>query len=209
MNRYQHQAEHQQPNHGRSVPGRRFTRRVLIQEHVSYGFNQFHVLDFDGDGHLDVVTVNGNNMEMRDAPLRPYHGVRIWLGDGALGLREAWHYPMYGAFTAIVRDLDADGDPDIAANAFYPNWYAEEPETFTVLENLGALEFEARTLRGEHWGRWLRIAAGDANGDGRVDLVLGAGNIPGGGLHPGRPRLYQRYRERLENADSLLVLERR
>jgi hypothetical protein len=186
--------------------GRRFERVVLIAEHVSYGFNHFEVADFDGDGHLDLVVVNGNNMELPDPPLRPYHGVRIWLGDGKLGFREAYFYPMYGALTALVGDFDADGDLDIAVNAFYPDWDAADPETFTLLENRGKLDFEPRSLGGASWGRWLRVAAGDIDGDGRIDLVLGAANIPGGGLRPERPKIYQRYRERLEGGTSLLVL---
>jgi len=187
---------------------RRFEQRVLLEEHVSIGYNAFELHDFDGDGHLDLLLTNGNNMEMLDPPLRPYHGVRIALGDGALGFREVYRYPMYGAMTTVARDLDGDGDRDLLVNAFYPDWSASEPETLTLLENLGDLHFEARSLGGDHWGRWLRIAAGDLDGDGDVDLFAGAGNLPGGGLHPGRPRLYERYRRRLSSAPALLELQR-
>ena len=195
---------------------RRFERRVLLQEHVSFGPNEMHVLDFDGDGVLDLVVTNGNNMELPDPPLRPYHGVRVYLGDGALGFREAAFHPMYGALTSVVRDLDGDGDLDLAVNGFYPDWRAEEPETFHVVENLGRspgddgrFALAARGLRGEAWNRWLRVEAGDLDGDGRPALYLGAGNVPGGGLNPARPRQWARYRELLAKAPAVLVLERR
>jgi hypothetical protein len=188
---------------------RRFERHVIESRHVSFGYNQFHASDIDRDGHLDLLVVNGNNMELQNPPLRPYHGVRVLLGDGALGFREAFSFPMYGALTALARDLDGDGDVDIAVNSLYPNWFAKEPETFTVLENRGELRFEARTLGGEAWGRWLRIAAGDLDGDGGVELFLGGGNTPGGGLHPDRPRQWQRWRSRLAKVPAVLVLEPR
>jgi len=188
---------------------RRFERHVLASEHVSFGYNSFEVVDVDLDGHLDLVVVNGNNMEMSRPPLRFYHGVRVWLGDGQLGFHEAFSFPMYGALTAVTRDLDGDGDVDIAVNAFYPNWRDADPETLTLLENVGGLEFEARTLEGEHWGRWLRIAAGDLDGDGAVELFLGGGNVPGGGLSPERPRQWERYRRRLARVPAVLVLEPR
>lgn len=186
---------------------RRFERHVIETRHVSFGYNQFVVHDVDRDGNLDLVIVNGNNMELKDPPLRPYHGVRVLLGDGQLGFEEAAFFPMYGALTAIVRDLDGDGDVDIAVNSLFPNWYAEEPETFDVLENIGDLRFEPKTLGGEHWGRWLRIAAGDLDADGRVELFLGSGNIPGGGLHPERPRQWARYRSRLAEVPAVLALD--
>ena len=187
--------------------GRRFERHVIESQHVSFGYNQFHASDIDLDGHIDLLIVNGNNMEMINPPLRPYHGVRVLLGDGKLGFREAFSFPMYGALTALARDLDADGDVDIAVNSFFPNWFAEEPETFTVLENLGDLRFEPRTFAGDHWGRWLRIAAGDLDGDGKTELYLGSGNTPGGGLNPERPRQWERYRRRLAEVPAVLVLD--
>ncbi|MCA9509330.1 MAG: VCBS repeat-containing protein [Myxococcales bacterium] len=198
---------------------RTFERRVLLQRDVSFGFNEMHVLDFDGDGRLDVVTTNGNNMEMPDPPLRPYHGVRVFRGDGALGFEEALFHPLYGALTSVVRDLDGDGDLDIAATGFYPDWRAAEPETFQIVENRGRAAgaeggaerylLAPRSLRGEAWNRWMRVAAGDLDGDGRVELFLGAGNVPGGGLHPSRPRQWEHYRERLARAPAVLVLDRR
>ena len=81
-----------------------------------------------------------------------------------------------------------------------------------MLENVGsegALAFSPRTLRGEHWGRWLRIAAGDLDGDGAVELFAGSGNVPGGGLNPERPRQWARYRELLAEMPAVLVLDPR
>ena len=186
---------------------RQFERHLIEEQHISFGYNQLEVVDFDGDGHLDLVVVNGNNMELMTPPLRPYHGVRILKGDGALGFREVYRFPMYGALTAVVHDLDGDGDRDLAVNSLFPNWYAKEPETFTVLDNRGDWRFEASTLGGEHWGRWLRTDAGDLDGDGRAELYLGSGNVAGGGLHPERPRQWERWRRRLAQVPAVLALD--
>jgi hypothetical protein len=188
---------------------RRFEPRLLVEQFPSFGYNQLLVADFDGDGRADVLTVNGNNMEIPEPPPRPYHGIRILRQEGPLEFRERYFYPMHGAMQARAADFDADGDLDVAAVAFYPDWEAEEPETFTYLENLGGLRFAASSLGGEHWGRWMVLDAGDVDGDGRPDLVLGAGNAPGGGLHPGHAAAFERYRARLSRAPSLLLLKSR
>ena len=191
---------------------REFERRILIERGPAFGNNSFHVLDFNGDGELDVVMVNGNNMELPNPPRRPYHGVRILLGDGELGFNEAFFYPMYGALTSFVRDMDGDGDLDIGVNAFYPNWDHEEPETFTLLENTSSddsdsIAFHATTLRGEHWNRWLRIDVGDLDGDGRPEIYLGAANLAGGGLEPDRPVAYNKYRRIFSAAPVVVSLD--
>lgn len=188
---------------------RAFERKVLVAKGPSFGNNSFHVLDFNADDQLDIVLVNGNNMELPNPPRRPYHGVRILLGDGAMGFKESFFYPMYGALTSFVRDMDADGDLDIGVNAFYPSWDQEEPETFTLLENRSAdeIQFHATTLRGEAWNRWLRIDAGDLDGDGRPEIYLGAGNVAGGGLEPDRPETFLKYKRILAAAPSVIALD--
>lgn len=128
--------------------------------------------DFDGDGRADVLTVNGNNMEIPDPPARPYHGIRVLRQEGPLEFRERYVHPMHGAMQARAADFDGDGDLDIAAVAFYPDWEAEEPETFTYLENLGGLRFAPSSLGGEHWGRWLVLDAGDVDGSSRMHTVV-------------------------------------
>ena len=166
--------------------GGRFERRQIFEQLPGFGYHQFQLADFNHDGKMDVMTVNGNNMEMEDPPLRSYHGIRIYLNDGKLNFTEKYFYPMHGAIKAIAADFRRNGRLDIAAISFYPDWAAEHPEGFVYLENAGEFRFVAHTFPESSRGRWLTMDAGDLDGDGRLDLVLGAAyvlkGIPPGAL---------------------------
>lgn len=164
----------------RGLPGRGFETRLIEEKRPSFGYTHLLAADMDGDGRPDLVTVNGNNMELPEPPVRPYHGVRVLRNEGGLRFTERFFHPMPGAVRAVAADLDADGDLDLAAVSLFPDWRSGHPRTFVLLENRGDFAFEARGLGPEHGGRWMSIDAGDVDGDGRPDLALGAGNIPAG-----------------------------
>lgn len=180
-----------------------FRARQLLEQFPGFGYNDFLVADFNGDGDEDLVTVNGNNMELDDPPLRPYHGIRLYLNDGRMNFTEKYFYPMYGALRAVAGDFTGDGRLDVAAVSFFPDWRAKAPETFVLLENRGALRFRPFTLEQARWGRWLALHAGDLTGDGRLDLVLGNAPMP-----RGVPReLQRRFLEESRKVPSVLILE--
>src|SRR5690606_36510440 len=86
--------------------------------------------------------------------------------------------PMRGATRAVVNDFDQDGDLDIAAVSYFPQWNEAEPETFVYLENQGGFEFEPYSFAKEFFGNWVSIEAADVNADGKTDIVLGLSNYP-------------------------------
>ena len=149
---------------------------LLWKRGPGFGYNGFQLVDFDGDGQMDILAVNGNNMEIRDRPLKPYHGVRLHLNRGEMNFEETFFYPFYGAIKAIARDFDQDGDLDIAAISAFPDWYSPTPESFVYLQNQGHDGFYAFSAPETVGGRWLVMDAGDLDGDGDDDLVLGGGN---------------------------------
>ena len=75
---------------------------------------------------------------------------------------------------AVARDFDQDGDLDIAAISFFPDYEKSPEESFVYLENRGGLNFEPRTFPGSARGRWITMDAGDLDGDGDLDIVLGS-----------------------------------
>jgi hypothetical protein len=158
-----------------------FVAHQIFETHPAYGHTYLELHDFDADGQMDVLVVNGDNVDSDPYNTRKnYHGVRIYLNRGNYVFEEAYFYPMYGAFVAKAADFDADGDLDIAAVAFYPDYDSEQPEAFTYLQNEGGLQFSAYTSDEVNAGRWMTMDIGDVDGDDDVDVVLGGGYIPVG-----------------------------
>jgi hypothetical protein len=158
-----------------------FADHTIFQTHPAYGHTFLELHDFDADGRMDVLVVNGDNVDSDPYNTRKnYHGIRIYLNRGDYEFEQAFFYPMYGAFIAKAADFDADGDLDIAAIAFYPDYASERPEAFAYLQNEGGLEFSAHTSEEVNRGRWMTMDVGDIDGDEDVDVVLGGGYIPVG-----------------------------
>ena len=150
-----------------------FSGNVIFQRPPLYGHTYFEMADFNRDGLPDILVTNGDNGEY-PSPLKKYHGIRIYLNKGNWKFEEAFFYPLNGAFKAVARDFDEDGDLDIAAISYFPD-YADNPkESFVYLENLGGLHFAASTFGDCISGRWLIMDVGDLDGDGDWDIVLGS-----------------------------------
>ena len=180
-----------------------FESTTVFETHPSYGHTLFELQDFNSDGLMDILTVNGDNVDADPYnTLKNFHGVRIYLNRGDLRFEEAYFYPMYGAFGARAADFDNDGDLDIAAISFYPDFEIEKRESFVYLQNNGEMEFSAHTTPELVNGRWMTLGVGDLDTDGDVDIVLGGTYIPTGMF-----AYMDTYRALAETAPSILVLE--
>jgi hypothetical protein len=150
-----------------------FTEKTIFQKHPSFGHSYFEFADFNGDGRPDLLTVNGDNGDYPSPP-KPYHGLRIYLNEGGDRFEERFFLPWPGACKAVARDFDGDGDLDLAGISYYPDYRQSPPVSFLYLENRGGLNFQAGTFADSDAGRWLTLDAGDLDGDGDEDIVLGA-----------------------------------
>ena len=156
-----------------------FSMKPLLQLPPVFGSSDFALADVDQDGDADILLANGDNADLSNI-LKPYHGVRVYRNNGKNQFSEAYCYPMYGATRLVSQDFDQDGDFDVAASAYFPNFEAGSPQHFVYLENTSAdsLTFTPHTLAGLDQGRWLIMEPIRlSNGTG---VMLGALNV---GMH--------------------------
>ena len=124
-------------------------------------------------GFDDIIYASGDNAD-KTPILKDYHGIYIFLNDGKLNFKQAYFYPLNGSYKAMVRDFDLDGDLDIAAISFFPDYLHYPEESFIYLENKGNLKFTDYSFPEAANGRWVVMDAGDMDADGDIDLVLGS-----------------------------------
>ncbi|MHA4843461.1 FG-GAP repeat domain-containing protein [Flavitalea antarctica] len=150
----------------------RFKEEKVLSFPSVYGSSYFELADFNKDGHPDIVYTCGDNADF-SMVLKPYHGVYIFENDGKNKFRQEYFFPIHGCFKAIARDFDNDGDQDLATIAFFADFANQPEEGFVYLQNKGNYGFEAYTFPESEFGRWLTMDAGDVDGDGKTDIVLG------------------------------------
>jgi hypothetical protein len=154
----------------------RFQGKQVLRFPAVYGSVAFSLHDMNNDGHMDIVYINGDNADASRI-LKPYHGIRIFINDQHTSFKESYFFPLDGAYDALVSDFDKDGDIDIAAIAFFPDFLHQPERGFVFLENKSGadrLNFSPSVITEAAEGRWIRMISGDLNKDGSEDIVLGS-----------------------------------
>lgn len=150
-----------------------FQEKRVLRFPSIYGSNDFEFLDFDGDGHKDIILSNGDNGDKSNV-LKPYHGIRIFLNDGEYNFSEKYFFPFFGASKVRCVDFDMDGDLDLFGMSFFPDFGIEGEQSLVYLENKGDWQFEPHQIEGAGDGRWMVMDAGDVDQDGDEDIILGS-----------------------------------
>ena len=151
----------------------KFKAERVLEFSPVYGSSWFELVDYNGDGFDDIITVNGDNAD-KSYVYKPYHGMRIHLNDGKNNFRETYFYPLNGATRVLARDFDKDGDVDFGLISTFPD-YKNAPEmSFVYLENLNSADYEfaSKVLKDPNAGRWFLMDASDIDGDGDEDILL-------------------------------------
>ncbi len=149
-----------------------FSQEEVLRFPPSYGSSYFELADFNKDGYPDIIYTCGDNGD-NSPVLKPYHGIYIFMNDKTNHFTQKFFFPIHGCYKAIARDYDGDGDLDIATISFFTDYIKQPEESFVYLKNTGNLEFQPYSFSGADMGRWLTMDAGDIDGDGKIDLILG------------------------------------
>lgn len=177
-----------------------FEEKQVLRFSPSYGSNYFELADFNGDGFEDILATDGDNGDYPPI-LKPYHGIRIYLNDGQNNFKERKFLSMNGASKAMAKDFDGDGDLDIASISYFPDYNNNPEESFIYWENKSNYSFQAFSFKEAFAGRWLTMDAGDMDGDGDLDIVLGNAKFPIGAIPGGLMKKWN------ESSPSILVLK--
>jgi len=148
-------------------------QRVLARFPPVYGSMHFSMHDFNGDGSMDIVYVNGDNFDYSRV-LKPYHGIRILENDGKNNFVERYFFPVYGAARAEVADLDKDDDLDILTTSNFADGARHPERGIMYLENAGPYRFKPYAFTVSSGSQWNAIATGDLDKDGWLDVIVGA-----------------------------------
>ncbi|GAC1419062.1 MAG: hypothetical protein NVS9B7_18410 [Flavisolibacter sp.] len=149
-----------------------FEQKEILRFPPMNGSSYFELADFNKDGYPDILYTCGDNADYSQV-LKPFHGVYIFLNDKSNHFTQKYFFPINGCYKAIARDFDGDGDLDIATISFFADYARQPEEGFVYLKNDGNFDFKPYSLPGATVGRWLTMDAGDIDGDGKIDLVLG------------------------------------
>jgi hypothetical protein len=156
-----------------------FEAHKVLRFSPVYGSSWFELIDYEGDGDLDLVTVHGDNADKSYIP-KPYHGMRLHLNDGDNNFTEVFFYPMNGATRVVASDFDMDGDIDFGLLSTFPDYENAADRTFVFLENKDqkTYDFETFTVEASVKGKWFLMDSGDLDGDGDEDIILSSFALP-------------------------------
>jgi hypothetical protein len=177
-----------------------YVEKVLLRFPPVNGSSYFELNDFNSDGKLDILYANGDNGDY-SIVTKPYHGVKIYINDGQNNYSEAWSFPMPGAQEARAVDFDKDGDLDIVAISYFPEFDRHHERSIIYFNNTGSLSFEPQLVPLAATGRWLVMETGDFDNDADIDVLIGSMSQKGLGATE------EVYQEWVREGNAMLIME--
>jgi hypothetical protein len=136
----------------------------------------YEAMDLDGDGFLDLVTINDGEIVNEDSSNRREHVLR---NDGKGRFRDAtaqWWPPEanIGEDDNVVAflDYDSDGHADFVIGSL------SGPDRLLINDGKGHLSLRSNVFDGPETPGTLGLALADLDGDGRMDAVQAQGEHP-------------------------------
>ena len=170
----------------------------IDQTNAYFGWQVAPAGDVNGDGYSDVVVSapwfdNGQTDEGR---VYVYHGGSTGLSESAAVTAESNQASaQFGFSVATAGDANGDGYSDVIVGAnLYDNGQTDEGRASLFLGSSGGVSGSASwTAESDqasaHFGRAV-ATAGDVNGDGYSDAIVGAWNYDNGQTDEGRAYIY-------------------
>ncbi|WP_214653023.1 FG-GAP repeat domain-containing protein [Mucilaginibacter segetis] len=159
-----------------------FTSRNILHFPPVYGSNSFQLVDMNNDGKKDIIYTCGDNNDYSTI-LKPYHGVYIFTNTGNWQFKQTYFYHINGASKVMAADFDNDGDMDLVAIAFFPDFVDHPTEAVNYFDQTSTGKFKVHQLPVNKLGRWIAMEVADVDGDGDQDIVLGNFSIYGDRLN--------------------------
>jgi hypothetical protein len=168
------------------------------QASAIFGVSVASAGDVNGDGYADVIVGadaydNGQNNEGR---VFVYHGSPSGLAVGASWSTESNQVDaLLGWSAASAGDVNGDGYGDVIVGAYgYDNGETGEGRAFVYHGSatglLGSASWTAEGDQADAWFGYSVASAGDVDGDGYADVIIGAHKYDNGETDEGRAFVY-------------------
>ncbi len=135
---------------------------------------EFEAMDLDGDGYLDLVTINDG-----DNPTGEGGREHVFRNDGSGGFEDVtaewWPNeanPGEDDNNIAFLDVDSDGDADFLVGSL------TGPDRLMINDGTGQLSMELEAFDAALSPGTLGMTVADVNGDGRLDVVEAQGENP-------------------------------
>ncbi len=168
------------------------------QPSASFGYSVATAGDVDGDGHSDVIVgaYQYDNGQPDEGRAYVFLGSASGLAATAASIVESNQAGAeFGISVSAAGDVDGDGHADVIVGAHrYDNGQNDEGRAYVYRGSAaGLVSTSAWTAEGNQAGSefgWAVSGAGDANGDGFSDVMVGAFRYDNGETDEGRAFLY-------------------
>ncbi|HXG88863.1 MAG TPA: VCBS repeat-containing protein [Vicinamibacterales bacterium] len=137
---------------------------------------EFEPMDLDGDGFLDLVTINDGDIVGGNGSSRREH---VFRNDGKGRFRDVtdtwWpdaHNVGEDDNMVAFLDVDSDGDADFVVGSL------SGPDRLLRNDGKGNLTVDLKVFDGEPTPGTLGLALADLDGDGRMDVIQAQGEHP-------------------------------
>jgi len=166
---------------------------------AQFGYSVGTAGDVDGDGYDDVIVgmPHYTNLESSEGAVFVYHGSAMGLSTAASWIVEGNQNNAYlGWSVGTAGDANGNGCADVIVGAYwYDNGQTNEGRAFVYYGSQAGLntspDWTAESDQAQAYFGWSVSTAGDVNGDGYADVIVGAHWYDNGQVNEGRAFVYQ------------------